>query len=87
MMSVDTPNVFIQVEVDRGKDEERIIMKITGKLVDILLMTDAAISLREIRCIYDIMLHARFTTDMLQVRNNVEELEFSMSISDFARCI
>ena len=38
-MSTDLPNAFIQAEVpkDKKKKSERIIMKITGKLVDVLI--------------------------------------------------
>ena len=35
-MSVDIPNAFIQAELDRT-NKEKIIMKITGVLVDILV--------------------------------------------------
>ena len=37
IMSLDIPNAFIQAKIPRGKGEEKIIMKITGKLVDYLL--------------------------------------------------
>ena len=37
VMSADIPNAFIQAEVPTGKDEEKMIVKITGKLVDILV--------------------------------------------------
>ena len=39
VMSTDLPNAFIQAEVpkDKKKKSERIIMKITGKLVDVLI--------------------------------------------------
>ena len=39
VMSTDLPNAFIQAEVpkDKKKKRERIIMKITGKLVDVLI--------------------------------------------------
>ena len=38
VMSLDIPNAFIQAEIPKGKGEEKIIMKITGKLVDYLLL-------------------------------------------------
>ena len=38
VMSNDIPNAFIQAEVPKDKkNNERIIMKITGKLVDVLI--------------------------------------------------
>ena len=38
VMSLDILNAFIQAEIPKGKGEEKIIMKITGKLVDYLLL-------------------------------------------------
>ena len=37
VMSADIPNAFIQAEIPNGKGDEKIIMKITGQLVDILV--------------------------------------------------
>ena len=38
VMSLDIPNAFIQAEIPQGEGDEKIIMKITGKLVDYLLL-------------------------------------------------
>ena len=40
--TVDIPNAFIQTEVPQVKDQERIILKIRGRLVDILEQIDPA---------------------------------------------
>ena len=37
VMSLDVPNAFIQAEIPKDKGDERIVMKITGRMVDILL--------------------------------------------------
>ena len=37
VMSADIPNAFIQAKLEKKQDEERVIMKITGKLVDWLV--------------------------------------------------
>ena len=38
IMCVDIPNAFIQADLPKGpKDDKRIVMKITGVLVDILV--------------------------------------------------
>ena len=37
MLSADVPNAFIQAKIKKKKGDEKIIMKITGKLVDILI--------------------------------------------------
>ena len=37
VMSADIPNAFIQAKLERKQDEERVIMKVTGKLVDWLV--------------------------------------------------
>ena len=37
IMLADIPNTFIQAEIPTDKGEEKIIMKIIGKLVDILV--------------------------------------------------
>ena len=40
--TVDIPNAFIQTEIPQEKGKERIILKIRGKLVDILVQIDPA---------------------------------------------
>ena len=42
-MSNDIPNTFIQAAMPRGRNHERIIMKITGVVVDVLVEMDPAI--------------------------------------------
>ena len=37
VMTVDVPNAFIQTELPRIDGEERVIMKITGEQIDILV--------------------------------------------------
>ena len=37
VMSADIPNAFIQAKLEKKQDDERVIMKITGKLVDWLV--------------------------------------------------
>ena len=37
VMSADIPNAFIQAKIPTNKGDEKIIMKITGKLMDILV--------------------------------------------------
>ena len=37
IMTVDVPNVFIQATIDTEEGEERVMMKITGVLVDLLV--------------------------------------------------
>ena len=37
IMSADIPNAFIQAELERKEGEDRVIMKITGQLVDIMV--------------------------------------------------
>ena len=37
MLSADVPNAFIQAKIKKKKGDEKIIMKITGKLVDVLV--------------------------------------------------
>ena len=36
-MTLDIPNDFVQTEVPQGKTEEKIIMKLRGALVDMLI--------------------------------------------------
>merc|ERR1712155_143880 len=37
IMSADIPNAFIQAKLERKSSDERVIMKITGKLVEWLV--------------------------------------------------
>ena len=37
MLTADVPNAFIQAKIDKKRGDEKIIMKITGKLVDVLI--------------------------------------------------
>ena len=36
VMTADIPNAFVQIDIDASPDGERVIMKITGKLVNML---------------------------------------------------
>ena len=42
MMSLDIPNAFIQAELKRKKGEERVVMKVRGRIVDWLVALDPA---------------------------------------------
>ena len=42
VMSLDVPNAFIQTLMPSGEDDERVFMKITGVLVDMLVQVDPA---------------------------------------------
>ena len=37
IMTINIPNAFIQTSIDRKEDEDRVIMKITGVLVEMLV--------------------------------------------------
>ena len=36
-MTIDVPNAFVQAEKPRAEDKDKAIMKITGRLVEILV--------------------------------------------------
>ena len=40
IMTADVPNAFIQMELPKIDGEDRIVMKITGALVDMLILID-----------------------------------------------
>ena len=52
VMSADVPNAFIQTPMPERKNrEERVVMKITGVLVDLLASTVGTRCLRTVHCI------------------------------------
>ena len=42
MMTIDVPNSFIQAELKRKPGEERVVMKVRGRIVDWLITLDPA---------------------------------------------